>query len=154
MSKGQPLGYQPATEEDGALLDAARSAIRKRYRYGSHHVGAAVRTRSCAVFTGVHLETTVGRAAVCAEPIAIGAAITAEGPGTIVAVAAVRHPDPESPLTDLYTVPPCGICRELIADHAPEAVIVLEDEHGQLVRRPNLELLPHKYDPHPAPETK
>ena len=44
-------------------------AIRRRYQYGRHHVGSAVRMRSGRVFTGLHLETHVG-SGVCAEAVA------------------------------------------------------------------------------------
>jgi hypothetical protein len=59
--------------DDLALIAAARDAITARYRPDWHVVGAALRTRAGRVFTGVHLEANVGRIAVCAEAVALGA---------------------------------------------------------------------------------
>ncbi|NBT95087.1 MAG: cytidine deaminase [Chloroflexi bacterium] len=59
-------------DADVSLLDRARSIIALRKRQDWHHIGCAMRTRSGAVFTAVHLEAYVGRVAVCAEAIAVG----------------------------------------------------------------------------------
>ena len=64
----------PLTAEDEALIAEARAAIERGYRYGWHHIGAAVRMGSGRVFTAVHLEANAGRVAVCAEAVAIGRA--------------------------------------------------------------------------------
>ena len=117
------------------IVQIARDLIRHRFVEDRHHVAAALRTRSGAIFTGVHLETYVGRAAVCAEAIAIGAAATA-GDTDIETIVAVN------PLGDI--VSPCGMCRELIGDYSPTAaVIVMRSE--ELVSVPIAELLPDKY---------
>jgi cytidine deaminase len=62
---------------DMELIEAASDAIRRRYRYDWQEVGAALRTRSGRVFTGVSLDAYLGRMAVCAEAVALGQAITA-----------------------------------------------------------------------------
>jgi len=98
-------------------------AVRHRYRYGRHTVGAAVRGASGRIYTAVNLDATVGRAAVCAEAVALGAAITA-GESAIEAVVAVRHPRPEEH-GPIAVVSPCGLCRELLVDHAPGCEVIL-----------------------------
>jgi cytidine deaminase len=58
--------------EDQALVAAAADAVRARYRYGRHSVGAALRAASGRVFVAVNLDATVGRAArvrVCLESL-------------------------------------------------------------------------------------
>jgi cytidine deaminase len=123
------------------LIEAARSIIRRRYQPDWHVVGAALRTRSGRIWTGVHLEAHVGRIAVCAEAIALGRAIT-EGDSQITTIVAVRHPGNDS-LPSI--VPPCGMCRELISDYAPEAIVLLgPNDHP--ARVPIRELLPRKYE--------
>ena len=77
------------TPQDEALVAAARKIITERYRENRHHIGAALRTRSGRVHTGVHLDTYVGRASVCAEAIAVGKAL-AEGDGDIECIVSVR----------------------------------------------------------------
>jgi cytidine deaminase len=81
----------PITVEDEQLIKAAKDTIRKFYKYGKHHIGAALRTKSGKIFTAVHLEANVGRVAVCAEAIVIGKAIS-EGEHEFDTIVAVRHP--------------------------------------------------------------
>ncbi len=64
---------------DKALIAAASSAIRRRYRDDWQEVGAALRTRSGKIFTGVNLDAYLGRMAVCAEAVALGRAVVESG---------------------------------------------------------------------------
>ena len=64
--------------KDQALIEAARSQIRDRYKENRHHIAAALRTRSGKIHTGIHLDTYVGRASVCAEAVAVGKAMAAD----------------------------------------------------------------------------
>jgi cytidine deaminase len=130
-------------DDDHALIAAARSAIARLYKENRHHIGAAVKTRSGKTYTAVHLDTYVGRASVCAEAIAVGQAIAA-GDGDIVAIASVRHPRPRETNRDIEVVSPCGVCREMLADFAPDCDVVVP-ENGQAVAVPIRELLPNKY---------
>ena len=135
--------------EDLELIEAAREIIRQRYRPEWHVVGAALRTRSGRIWTGVHLEAYVGRIAVCAEAVALGRAIT-EGDHEITTVVAVRHPGYGSGYGSAgeevvpAIVAPCGMCRELISDYAPEAIVLLGPD-DQPARTAIRELLPEKY---------
>lgn len=121
---------------DEDIVRAAREIMEKRYVPGKHCVGAAIRTRSGNLFVGVHVEAGCGRITVCAEAIAIGVAAT-HGDTDIAQIVAVTESG------DI--VPPCGMCRELISDYAPDAQVVLE-LGGEVTCRPILELLPEKYD--------
>ena len=82
------------SDADRELIEAAREAIRKRYRYDWQEVGAALRTRAGKIFTGVSLDAYLGRMAVCAEAVALGQAITDAGETGIETIVAVRHPPP------------------------------------------------------------
>lgn len=99
-------------EPERRLIEAARAAIAARYRPNWHVVGAALRLQSGEVFTGVHLDATVGRIAVCAEAVALGRAVTEVGSSEIEAIVAVNH----HPGGEILVVPPCGMCREMISD--------------------------------------
>jgi cytidine deaminase len=57
-------------ERDRQLIEAARDAIKRRYRNDWQEVGAALRTRDGHVYTGVNLDAYLGRMAVCAEAVA------------------------------------------------------------------------------------
>jgi cytidine deaminase len=110
-------------------VDAARAAIRAHYRYGFHTVAAALRTRSGRIFTAVNLDATVGRMAVCAEPIALGQAIMA-GERAFECVAAVRQPRPGEVPNEIAVVSPCGGCRELLCDHARDIAVIVPGARG------------------------
>ena len=64
------------TKADQELIEAARKAIKQRYRNDWQEVGAALRTRTGKVVTGVNLDAYLGRMAVCAEGVALGRVIT------------------------------------------------------------------------------
>ena len=130
--------------KDQELIDAATRAIKARYRNDWQEVGAALRTRDGRVVTGVNLDAYVGRGAVCAEAVAIGTALTADGDRGIDTIVAVRHPKPGEP-GDVAVVSPCGACRELIHDYDAKArVIVPDGADGPTVTSIG-ELLPNKY---------
>lgn len=136
----------PLVGQDQELIAAASGLIRERYEVGRHHIAAAVRDGEGRIFLGLHLDTYVGRASVCAEAGAIGAA-KAAGAGRIDAIVSVRHPRPTESNKELQVVAPCGICRELLNDFAADAVVILPDDGiaGPLRRVPVSTLLPARY---------
>lgn len=117
------------------LIDAAKEIIKKRYKKDKHEVAAAVLTKSGKIYSAVHLETYVGRAAICAEAIAIGKAAS-EGDSEFDAIVAVNK--------EGSVVSPCGICRELISDYSPNANVIIPNHDGFDVVSIS-ELLPQKY---------
>lgn len=132
------------TDKDQELIAAAAKAIKSRYRNDWQEVGAAMRTRDGIIVTGVNLDAYVGRGAVCAEAIAIGTALTANGDLGIETIVAVRHPKPGE-AGEIAVVSPCGTCRELIHDYDAKArVIVPNGNKGPEVTTIG-ELLPNKY---------
>ena len=75
--------------------------------------------------------------------MALGRALL-EGDGTIDTVVAVRHPKPDEADRELAVVPPCGACREMVLDHCPDALVILNTPDG-LVKLPVRTLLPAPY---------
>ncbi len=132
------------SDADCALVEAASDAIRKRYRYDWQEVGAALRTRSGKVFTGVSLDAYLGRMAVCAEAVALGQAITVAGEFGIETVVAVRHPPPEEKDGAITVVSPCGACRELIWDYDRNARVIVPGRNSPEAVSIG-ELIPNKY---------
>src|SRR6478736_1877533 len=114
------------TESDHALVSAAHQVLAQHYKLFWHTVAAAIRARDGRIWTGLHLGATVGRLSVCAEAVALGRALL-EGDGRIDTVVAVRHPKPDEADRELAVVSPCGACREMFVDHAPDALVIL---HG------------------------
>jgi len=139
------VGLGRADEE---LIAVAQATIKRRYRGDWQEVGAALRTRSGKIFTGVNLDAYLGRMAVCAEAVALGHAVVDLGDAGIDTIVAVRHPPPEEKDQTIAVVSPCGACRELIFDYDPNArVIVPNGESPSIV--PIAELLPNKYTREP-----
>ncbi len=129
--------------EDRALVDIARALIRERYIENRHHIAAALRTKSGKIHSGIHLDTYVGRASVCAEAVAVGTAMAA-GDRDIAAIVSVRHPRPRDSNQDIQVVSPCGICREMLADFAPDCRVIVPKDGGLVAVAPAA-LLPNKY---------
>jgi cytidine deaminase len=132
------------SKADQELIEAARAAIRKRYRNDWQEVGAALRTRSGAIVTGVNLDAYLGRMAVCAEGVALGRVITDLGEAGVDTIVAVRHPKPGEKDRTIAVVSPCGSCRELIWDYDRNARVIVPGKKGVEVTTIS-ELLPNKY---------
>jgi cytidine deaminase len=119
-------------------VDAARRARVNAYApYSKFLVGAAVLAGG-EVFTGVNVENAAYPIGVCAERMAIGAALTA-GKRDIAAVAVVgSSADP---------TPPCGGCRQFISEFGPDIVVVAESRDGRRAEWRIAELLPDAFGP-------
>lgn len=87
-------------KKDEKLIEQASSIIKKCYKKGFHHIGAALRTQYGKHFSAVHIEANVGRIAVCA-----GGMAAAEGDTEIGTIVAAVNSQGE-------VVSPYGMCRE------------------------------------------
>jgi cytidine deaminase len=134
---------------DRELVAAATAAIKSRYRDDWQEVGAALRTRSGKVFTGVNLDAYLGRMAVCAEAVALGRAFVDLGDDGIETIVAVRHPPPDEKDQTIAVVSPCGACRELIFDYDPKARVIVPNGKSPGVVAIG-DLLPNKYSRGPG----
>ncbi len=137
------LAGTPLLQADEDLIEAARQVLLRHYRPFWHTVAAALRSGDGRIWTGVHLGATVGRLQVCAETVALGRAIL-EGDGSVTTAVAVRHPKPEEADRDIAVVSPCGACRELITDYAPDALVIVPGPVG-LMKLPVRALLVSPY---------
>lgn len=92
------------------LLAAARRAARRAYApYSRFRVGSALRLKQGEIVTGVNVENASYGMTICAERSALVRAITEHGPGIrIVAIAVANLNEAPSP--------PCGACRQMLAE--------------------------------------
>jgi cytidine deaminase len=105
--------------------DLVRAAGKARQRavapYSKFKVGAALLTKSGETVTGANVESASYGLTCCAERVALFNALTA-GKKNIVAVAVVARA-PGGPM-------PCGACRQLLAEYAPQAVVWVADSRA------------------------
>ncbi|MCE6951801.1 cytidine deaminase [Cereibacter sphaeroides] len=118
-----------------SLLEAATAVRENAYApYSRFKVGAALRTVTGAVHVGCNVENAAYPEGTCAEAGAIAAMVAAGGTriAEILVIADSAEP-----------VPPCGGCRQKIAEFAPpEAAVTLCTTAGQEVRTTVAALLP------------
>ena len=104
----------PATID--RLLAKAREARQSAYApYSGFRVGAALLAEDGRLFTGCNVENSSFGLTVCAERNAVAAAVLAGAKPIAAAIAADR------PRT-----PPCGACRQVLAEFNPEMLLVLD----------------------------
>lgn len=136
----------PLSDDDGELVAAVTETNARTVDHdffdGAHIVAAGVRMSDGSVYEGASLPASVGRASICAEPVAVGAAV-ADGYShdEIETCVAVAYPMPDHDATESRIIPPCGICRELLADfNATMRVVVPVDGEPRVARA--IDLLP------------
>ncbi|MHB2150132.1 cytidine deaminase [Caldithrix abyssi] len=119
------------------LIKAAREARKfARARYSNFQVGAALLTRDGQIITGSNVESSSYGLTICAERVALTKALS-EGIDQFEAIAIVAK--------DGSFTPPCGACRQLLYDYAPDIEIILSN--GKETQKYKLkELLPHAFD--------
>ena len=125
--------------QDRRLIAAARDVLRRNYHHERHSVGAAVLCSSGRVYTGINVEAC--GYGPCAEPIAIGTAFS-NGERKIKAIVAVCRNGRGYPVLS-----PCGNCRQLIFDYAPDAAVIFSDK-GKMAKARARHLLPGAYSSH------
>ncbi|MBR4097316.1 MAG: cytidine deaminase [Oscillospiraceae bacterium] len=119
------------------LLSIADKAMENAYApYSKFHVGAALLCKNGTVFTGCNIENATYGATNCAERTAIFKAVS-EGQREFEAIAIVSSGGSETF--------PCGICRQVMAEFAPELKIILRDENGNECIYTLMELLPKSF---------
>lgn len=119
------------------LLSIADKAMENAYApYSKFHVGAALLCKDGTVFTGCNIENATYGATNCAERTAIFKAVS-EGQRDFEAIAIVSSGGGETF--------PCGICRQVMAEFAPEIKVVLRDEADNEHIYPLVELLPKSF---------
>lgn len=116
------------------LLQAATEVRERAYvPYSKFKVGAALLTGSGRIVQGCNFENASIGATICAERGAVGHAL-ALGERDFRALAVIA--DYEEP------VPPCGICRQVLAEFAPDMPVLMANVQGEQRTATVRELLP------------
>jgi len=130
------MQYIDIDMDDKKLIDEAIAVIKRNYAEPRHTVGAAVLCASGKIYTGVNIESC--GYGPCAEPIAIGAAIS-QGEREIVSIVAVVVRGNSSAVES-----PCGNCRQLLFDYAPDCMVIIPHD-DRVVKVRARELIPDAF---------
>lgn len=123
-----------AEVSDQELIALATMARDRAYApYSKFKVGAALLCASGQVFIGCNIENSAYPVTICAERCAISAAIAAGEHDFICLAVIANSPRPVSP---------CGMCRQVLAELAPSARVVLVNLEGAIEQTTTRDLLP------------
>ena len=108
-----------AKKNKSELIRAAAQARKRAVApYSNFKVGAALLTKSGEIIGGANVESASYGLTCCAERVALFNALTS-GKKNFVAVAVVARAS-GGPM-------PCGACRQLLAEYAPNAKVFVAD---------------------------
>ena len=137
---------------DRELVEIAQETAARAYApYSRFAVGAAVRSKSGAIYAAANLENASSGLTICAEAAALSLANSAGDPD-IDAIAVVGFNFTDGAAGASRVVSPCGSCRQLIAEAAQRAsgnvrVICCNGELTSIATWTIAELLPDAFGP-------
>jgi cytidine deaminase len=126
----------PASQREALEAAACQSRENAYAPYSGFSVGAAVLAASGAIYRGVNVENAAYNPTICAERVAIFAAITA-GEGQILAVAVCTE----------TRATPCGPCRQVMREFARDLPVYICDTAGNSRETSLAQLLPDSFGP-------
>lgn len=123
-------------QEWQSLIDLANEARRRAYApYSKYQVGAALRTKTGRVFTGVNVENAAYPASICAERTAVFKAVS-EGEREFEVISVVTDTGGS----------PCGACRQVLSEFGLDTIVLIANGKGQLLKQATVgELLPEAF---------
>jgi cytidine deaminase len=105
-----------------ALIQAAIASTQHAYVPYSHYpVGAALRALDGTVYTGCNVENAAYPSSICAERTALVKAVS-EGRRQFDVIAVVTRNGGS----------PCGTCRQMLFEFAPDLQVVIADMDGHI----------------------
>lgn len=104
--------------------------------YSNFKVGAALLTRDGRVITGCNVENSAYGLAICAETLAVASAVS-QGLTEFDEIAIASD--------DREPTPPCGACRQVLNEFAPNIRISSYTRDGKEASWTLQELLPHAF---------
>ena len=134
------------TLADRALTRALAARERAYAPYSGFRVGAAVVDADGTVYSGANVENASYGLTVCAERMAVWTATLAGAPHVRLVLVVADAPEP---------VTPCGACRQVLVELAPDAVVVMASVDGRRRACTVRDLLPDAFTkaalPAPSP---
>jgi cytidine deaminase len=127
-----------SNQEKQSLIDIANTARQHAYApYSNYPVGAALRTKTGRIFTGVNVENAAYPQTMCAERVAVFKAVS-EGEKEFEVISVVTNNGGS----------PCGGCRQVLAEFGLDTIVLMADRNGKLLKEASVkELLPEAFTP-------
>jgi len=127
-----------SNQEKQSLIDVANTARQHAYvPYSNYPVGAALRTKTGRIFTGVNVENAAYPQTMCAERVAVFKAIS-EGEKEFEVISVVTNNGGS----------PCGGCRQVLAEFGLDIIVLMAGRNGKLLKETTVkELLPEAFMP-------
>ncbi|MGD8605172.1 MAG: cytidine deaminase [Anaerolineales bacterium] len=127
------------------LPELIQRALDVRHRayapYSHYQVGAALLSNTGLIFEGVNVENAAFPSGTCAERTAVFSAVTQGQQQFETIVIASENGGA-----------PCGACRQVLREFAPDLRIVTVNQDGSITLDTNLQnLLPHSFGPENLP---
>ena len=105
------------------LVASARAAMRHAWApYSKFHVGAAIEAADQKVYVGCNVESASYGLTICAERMALGAAVVA-GARQLTRIVVTTDVDPPAA--------PCGACRQLLAEFGLHLEVIAVGPHEE-----------------------
>lgn len=128
------------TPELANLLALARHAARFSYSpYSGFKVGAALKLAGGEVVTGTNVENISFGLTICAERTALVSAVSQHGPKIRIEAVAVAN-------LNGAASPPCGACRQMLAEFTDPAAPVIFPAAGSTCVMPFSSVLPLAFE--------
>jgi cytidine deaminase len=132
----------PENQATSPLKEAALRALDNAYApYSNFRVGAALRTRRGEIVVGSNIENSAYGQAICAETLAVASAVS-QGLTDFDEIAIATD--------DAEPTPPCGACRQVLNEFAPNIRITSYTRDGKEAAWTLEELLPHAFVLNPS----
>jgi cytidine deaminase len=125
--------------DDRQLIQQTKDFIKTHYMAKRHHVASAIVTDKATYF-GLHLDTSGYD--ICAEPIAISNALIAKDTQFVKSVAVFWDGNEKN---EPKIVPPCGDCRQMLIEYAPNLEAIVSEENGEIKKVSIKDLIPYPY---------
>ena len=120
-----------------SLRAAAFAAMENAYApYSRFRVGAALKAASGEVIIGCNVENAAYGEALCAERVAVAAAV-AKGLRDFEEIAIASESEDPSP--------PCGSCRQTMSEFAPDLIVTSYGKNGKKATWRVSDLLPEAF---------
>ena len=122
---------------DPLIAAAAEARTRAVAPFSNFRVGAAIEAEDGIFIAGCNVESASYGLTICAERVALFRGLF-DGHRCFRRIAVVT----DTPVP----TPPCGACRQLLWEYAPDVEVILANVSGAVIRYTVRELIPHAFD--------